>query len=317
MSGIAGQLATSSANTAFQLAGQEVFSRLNNDAWGTFTYVVPCNGQALEVDVAGPSAEVRQLIGSQRFTSFREYARRIPVSPYRTDAIELPRQRVDLDRSGTVEQYLRDYLSANAMFWYKPVVDCLLSNPIGIDGVSLLNDSHPYGASSGTWDNKTTDVLSQTSLEAGYSAMTGLRLENGAPANIRPTHLLVGPAYEREALDLTGANRAIPYSNAGAADAAANVVAAVVMENWLKGRLQVIVEPRLADGTHDSDWLLMDLSKPTAKPVIAGQAIAPQAVVVTSAESESMIQRDSYQYYVTGNAAIGGFMPHVIYGRLS
>jgi len=317
MSGIAGQLATSSANTAYVLAASEIFSRQNSDAWGAFTYKVPCDGQSLEVDVAGPSAEVRELIGSQRFSSFREYARRIPVKPYRTDALELPRQRVELDKSGTVEQFLRDYLSANAMFWYKPVVDVLLSNPTCLDGVSLLNDSHPYASGGGTWDNKTTSSLDATTLEAGWVAMSGLKLENGAPAGIRPTHLMVSPKFEREAMDLLGVNRAIPFSNAGVPDAAANVVAAVVMENWLKGRLQLIVEPRMYDGTHDDDWLLMDLSKPSAKPVIAGEAIAPQAVVVTSAESESMIQRDSFQYYVTGNAAIGGFVPHVVYGKLS
>ncbi|NJK32850.1 MAG: hypothetical protein HC927_10820 [Deltaproteobacteria bacterium] len=212
---------------------------------------------------------------------------------------------------------LRDYLAANANFWYKPVLDSLLSNPLGIDGVSLLNDSHPFGAFGATWDNLTTDALSQTSLEAGWAAMTGLRNEQGGPIGLTPTHLLVGPANEREALDITGAMRGVPYSNAGVADASANVVSAIALENWVRGRLQVIVEPRIANGVNDNAWFLMDLSRPSSRPMIAGQAIAPQAVVVTSPESESMIQRDSYQYYVTGNAAIGGFVPQTIYGRIS
>lgn len=317
MSGIAGGVAVAAFNTAFETAGQAVFSRPESTAWREWVYEAPTDGETLAIGAAGPAPEVRKMTGTQRFTSLRQLAAYISVYPYSTDAVEYTETQIRGDKSGMLARYLADYLaaaSAGGFFW-KPCVDALLSNPIGIDGVSILNDSHPYAYGGGTWDNKVTTTFGQGALETGWVAMTGLRNEQGAPMGIMPTHLVVGPALEREAKDQLGLNRAVPYDTSGAPDASSSVAAAVVLENWLGGRLKLIVEPRFADGTHDNDWLLMDLSKPGVRPVIAGVLSQPEAMVIT--EGSAKRDRDANQYLVRGRAAIGGYMPHCVYGKLS
>lgn len=317
MPALTGQLGSINVNTEFTTMANDIFNRKTDSPWSVLAKVMPISGSSLELDAIGPSPAVQKMLGSRPFSSLRAYSKPTPAVEYTAEGLELPRSVVEGDKSGMVRGRLADYLAATADFFEKPVIDLLLSNPIGIDGVSLLNDSHPYGAAGGTWDNKVTNALSQTELEAGIVAMRGLRFENGEPAGFFPTHLIVGPANEREALDLVGADRMIPVSNAGAPDAAASVVAAVTLKNWVGGRLSVIVVDRMANGTNDSDWLLCDLSKPNVRPLAVGQLIAPAGVVVDDPQAEAMIQRANYQYYVSACAAITGYAPHCIYGRLS
>lgn len=315
--GIAGQLNQAAANTAYLAAADGLFARPPEGPWSLFTDVVPCDGQTLEIDALGPSPIVRELVGSRRYGSLRSYARRERVVMYSTDALELSRLQVEKDKSGIVSKRLSDYLSASANFWDKPVIDKLLANPVGIDGVSILNDSHSYGAAGATWDNKVTIALSPDTFNTGIVAMAGVRFENGEPAGMYPTHLVCGPKLEKMARDLCeNAFRPFPMAATGL-EAYVSALAPTAIPNWMAGKIQVVISARFVDGTHDDDWLLMDLSKPGVRPIIMGEALAPRAVVVDDPQSEPMLQRSSYAYYVEGAAAIGGYIPHCIYGRLS
>jgi phage major head subunit gpT-like protein len=310
-----GQLNQVAANTDFESFASDIFNRRPNNGWTEFAHRMSMSGQSLELDAYGPSPIVRKLLGSRRFSSLRSYAKSTPGSEYSADALEIPRSFIENDKSGALGRRLADYLGGVADFFEKPVVDFFLSNPIGLDGVAIISDSHPYGPSGATWDNKTTDALSQTSLEAGIVAMRSLRFENGEPAGFFPTTLVVGPALEREALDLTGADRMMPVSNAGAPDATSSVVAAVMIRNWIGGRLSVMVVDRFANGTNDNDWYIMDLSKPGIRPIAVGEGRAPSGVVVDDPQSEPRLQRASNAYYVDAFAALTGYAPQCIYGK--
>lgn len=317
MTALTGAINQVQANTEFLATASAIFDRRPDSSWTMFSEVIPIGGQAMELDAVGPSPAVRKLLGSRRFTSMRAYAKTTPVVPYSADALELPRLVVENDKSGAVTRRLANYLAGAADFFEKPVIDLLLSNPTGIDSVSLLNDSHPYGPSGGTWDNKTTNALTQNNLEAGIVAMRSYRFENGEPGGFYPTHLVVGPANEREALDLVGDSRLVAVDSSGVPDATSSVVAATTLKTYINGRLSVVVVDRFANGTNDSDWLLFDLSKPGIRPLAVGQAIAPAGVVVDNPQSEPMLQRESYAYYVSAHAALSGYAPQCAYGRLS
>lgn len=317
MSVLAGGLAQAAANTAFLAKGEEVFSRPKEALYGLYTETVACDGQHLEIDAIGPSPVVAEIVGSRRFGSMRAYARRERVKRYGPAAIERPRLAVDKDKSGLESKFLSDYLSASASFFEAPVTAFLFTNPTGIDGVSLLNDSHPYAYGGSTWDNKSANALSPSEFDTAISAISGLRLESGEPAGFFPTHLMVGPALRKMAHDLCVADlRPFPMAATGL-EAYSSALAPTAIPNFMKGQIQVIVNPRFANGTNDSDWLLMDLSRPGAKPIIVGEAIAPQANVVDDPKSEPMIQRSAYQYYIEGQAALAGFCPFGIYGKLA
>lgn len=311
-----GALSIAGANTEFLAIAAEIFSRPSEGQYQLYSMTPPLNGLNMELNALGAVSGVSELTGSRPESGVRAYAKRVPSKPYTTDILELPRNWVENDKTGMVGQKLRDYLNANASFWDGPVTSALLANGTGIDGTALLSNSHPYAdMSGGTWDNLAA-AFSAANLYAAWEAMTTLTNERGEPMMIRPTHLMVGPSLEQEAMDLLGVNRAIPYNTSGAPDATSSVNSTIVLENWLKGRLQLIVNPRIVGSGYSASWFLMDLSKPGAKPMAVGQAIAPQGFVVDSPSSEPMRLRSNYAYYCEGYAAISPAVPHVIHGYI-
>jgi hypothetical protein len=311
-----GSVAQAPANTAYLAKGAEIFDKPEDGPWRNWVEEMPTDGQFLSIEAMSSQSRVRELVGSRAFASLRAYSKLLRVTTYSTDAIALPRKTVDLDKAGVVTRRLSNYLDGSKGFWGKISVETLLSNPKGIDGVSILNDSHPHSHTGSTWDNKVTDALGPDVLNTGIVAMAGLKLENGEPAGIYPTHLVVGPKLAKMAADLTGALRPVPVAATGL-EAYSSAVAVTAMQNYLHGALQVIVEPRFANGTNDDDWFLMDLGKPGIRPIAFGAGEAPHAVAVTDPASENMVHRDEYVYFVQGDAAWGGFIPHCIYGRVA
>jgi hypothetical protein len=312
MSGTANQVAIQAANTYFTTESQRIFDPAEANSFQAYFEELTIDGGTLSVNALGPDPVVREMTGAQVFSAFRAYARTKQVVPYSKDGIALSATTIMGDKSGMVARRMDQYLAGAKSFWYKPVVDLLVSNPVGMDGVSILNDSHPYAAAASTWDNKVTTTFSPSTLNTGVVAQTSLKSEAGMPLGIRPTHLMVEPTNERDAKDAIGVMRPIPVNTAGAANAGSANIAAVLGENWLKGELQLIVEPLL---TTTTDWLIIDLSKPGLKPLVGGVLNKPEPII-TVAGSQPHMQSDMYQYALRGHAAMMGYVPHVIYGRL-
>ena len=141
--------------------------------------------------------------------------------------------------------------------------------------------------------------------------MAALRNEAGAPFNIIPTHLMVGPKNYAQAVAIASV-RPLGVSTAGTivTSGATNAVPGVSYLN-----LQVVLNTRLVGTTNtlEDDWYLMDLSKPGVRPMVVGEAIKPEAKI--QLDGEGMAQHSQYRYWVEGYAAIGAAIPHVIYGR--
>ncbi len=316
MSGIAGSVAQQAANTAFIAKGQEIFGKREDGQWRLLVDEVSgFQGTYLEGGTLGPASAVEELTSNRGEQGVRAYSRLARTKTYSTRSVTFTRTEVEQDRSGRVAAYLQNYLISNRGFWDKVVIDLLLTNPTGMDGVALLSASHPHGAGGATWDNLDGGALSQTTLRTGVVAIEGLRNENSEPMKLSPTHLIVGPALRQLALDLTGAMRPMAVGTSSAIDSVAG--GAVYAENWLKGQLIVIVEPRFADGTHNNDWILADLSGRAGKPFLFGEAKAPYPVVVDNPQSTPMVQNSSYKYYIEGDAAVLPYAPHGLYGTLS
>lgn len=314
-----GQVASAPANTDFVNYGQEVFDRgmaAANSSWSLFTDVRGTIGsEGIDLFNIGPSPGVSEITSSRPFASLRKYNRRIPPKKWGPDGISLRRDEVEGDKTGAVAKRLKDYLDVVSDFYWKPVIDTLLGNPTGIDGVAILSNSHPHGPSGATWDNLAA-AWSTSVVEGSIERMYALRNEYGEPMGIRPTHILVGPALEKEALEFSGSDRIVPIGPAGA-EAATSVNAAVVFRNWVGGRFNVIMDPRITGTGFSSSWFLMDLSKPGVRPIVGGEVIGPQAFVADSPNSPHMIDRSEYAYYAEAFASIGGAIPHVIDGYIA
>jgi hypothetical protein len=259
---------------------------------------------------------VTEIIGSRRWANMRAYTNRAYVKRYGPAGLTFTELQIEKDKTGAINAALADYLRGSAEFMERPIWDFLIGNPTGIDGVSIISDSHPYAYGGGNWDNKTTDVLAPSSFFTGISAMESLQLENGEPAGYYPTILMVGPSNRKMALDLVSDDRIVPVAATGL-EAYSSAVAAATRSNFLSVTpIKVIVNPRFV-GSYATNWLLIDDRKEQAKPIIVGDAIAPQAVAVVEKTSAAMVDRSEAQFYAEGQSALMGGVPFGIYGLLA
>lgn len=118
------------------------------------------------------------------------------------------------------------------------------SSFVGADAVALCSDSHPYGPQkpSATQDNKGTAALTKDNVSIAREAMMAFTDDNGNKVAVTPTHILVPPSLEDEALEIskslldpTSANNTI---------------------NAHAGRFQVIVWHYLTDS---NNWFMLDM----------------------------------------------------------
>lgn len=110
----------------------------------------------------------------------------------------------------------------------------------GFDGVPLFGD-HPL-LGGGTYNNKLTAALSQTSLQDALTRFRRTVNHRGQPVVIEPAYLVVPPELEYTALTLV--NSSVVPKDTAATD----------YINPLKGVAQVIVNPYLVDA---NDWFLI------------------------------------------------------------
>lgn len=315
---IAGNAKLEAVRSAFLSIGQEVFSGQREALNAAFCRTVPCDGEYLEIDAMGAVPAVQEIVGSRRWGSLRAYVNRARVRRYGPDGLEIPIIRIQNDKAGLVAQQLADYVRDNASFWEKPITDFLISNPTCLDGGALLSTTHSYGVSGGTWSNKTTNALSPSEFFTGISTMEALQLENGEPAGYYPDTLMVGPSNRKMALDLCSGDRVVPVAATGL-EAYASAVAAATRSNFLTNgntAIKVIVQPRFI-GSYATDWLLLDTRREQARPIIIGEAMAPQTISVVNPESDGMVDRSVARFYAEGQAALLGGAPFSIYGLLA
>jgi phage major head subunit gpT-like protein len=267
-------------------------------------------GQATQVGYVDPLSPLKRYSpgDSREYAQMRAYAATYSVKQIEKST-EIARTDLELDPSGRVAAGLAAWVNENAVLADEDIWSELLANRVGLDGVALLSDSHPYGPAGATQDNLTTAALSFTSYNAAIAAMRGYKRENGVPLRINPTHLFVPPALERTALEVAGADRPVPFS-ASAQDATSSIVAATSITNVYQGRTQVVVVEWMDDS---DEWLLMDLSK-TAKPFYA--ELSPVMDFTPDAQDETLRDRDMLRYSMRMDVIRGPATWQLIYGRL-
>lgn len=313
MAGMAGTINAQAVNTSFVEIGRTLFS--NPDAfgpWRTWAGELPMDGTSLLGFMVGANPAVAEITGDRLWQSFRQYGRTVPAKKYGPAGIEIRKIDVENDRSGAIQGRLKAYLESAKDGFGKPAHDFLVSNPTCIDGVALINGSHPFDSGGSTWTNSSSNSLSANELVTIVHAMRGRLDENGVALGLNPTHLMVPPGLEQTALDITGSVRPVGVGTAGQQVTSA-AVAGVQMPNWLAGKLDVIVNPYMTSGT----YFVMALGKSDVRPIYYGIAQPFSAHVVDDPQSEPMKERSSFAYYAEGYAAFLGGIPQCIYGKAS
>lgn len=303
------------ARTRFEAASNQLFN--GEGVEGTFTMFTMeetlDSGGIYSLIDSGQTGLMRRWIGDKQEDSFRLYRKDIQVYPHEK-TFALPRRELIEDTTSAINRKIDTWLSTQAQVFDYRVWEKYLENPTGIDGVSLINDSHPFGEDGGTWDNKTTDALSYASYNSAKTAMRSIKGEGGRFMGIRPTHLFVGPALERPAKEITGADRPVVYTTAGAEATSGTANSAVTIPNVYQGDVTVVIVDHFADGTHDDDWVLLDATK-GAMPMCLVHQRDPELIEQTDMGDERRFQRDEFLWSVEGDFGYDGAYPHVVYGR--
>lgn len=161
------------------------------------------------------------------------------------------------------------------------------------DGQFFFDTDHPNG-SLPAWSNKGADPLSAAAYETARQGMMSLVNEEGRPMRIIPTHVIVPPQLEKEALDIVRADLATSGQS-----------------NVWKNSADIIVAPELA--ANPTYWFLACLGKPV-KPFILQTRKEAEFVALDSPDDENVFMRKEYIYGVDYRGAAGYGLPHLIYG---
>lgn len=310
MPGIIGEANIQAARTTFQTVVETGLARNSEDGLADMfaDRRDPESGLTVDLTCSGALPVMEQREGSHEFGSFRVYNKKISHAHYQA-GIELPRPQVLFDKSGTVENALSRFQSEVAYFWAQLCIGKLAENPTGIDGVSILNDSHPFGASGGTWDNLSDGAITFDRYDAAQTALANLRDEFNGVLGLKGDLLICNPTKRRAALEVAMADdRPVAVGTDSTLDSGG--IGATGVVNVYKGDVTVVTSSRM--GTND--WVLIDSRY---KPVAYAAWTDPQAHVSDDMSGDERMERDVFRYSVECDAAAEGFQPWGAYGYIA
>lgn len=299
-----------SARTLFETLMDGALERLNSGGLESVfaREYAGQDGQAITITMGGANPAFEAWEDEAHFGSLREHSVSMPFARQKA-GLSLSRAEVVYDQTGTVEQKLSSFTANVGYLFEKLVIAKLASNPTGIDGVSLLNDSHPFAQSGGTWDNSVSTALSFDAVKVGKAAMASLKDEYGEPLDLSPNVLLVHPDEERTAREIAQADdRPISVGTAGAINTVG--IGATGVTNVYRGAMDVIVSPRWTSG----DWLLCDTRY---APIALGVWRRPEAIVSDDMSSELRQRQDKFLYAIESDVNTCGLQPYGVYGKIA
>ena len=256
-----------------------------------FAEVIDVNSLRIELDMFGAFPAFRKWIGARVFETIRAYQQIVTLETYES-TFRVERKQVQYDKAGLLARGIAQWLQASSYIYDQIAVDTILANPVGYDGVALISASHPHGPAGANQSNLTTDALGHESYRAMKAQLAKLQTERSQPFYRSYDVLLVGPDQERIALEVTGAQRPVNVTNAGALDGTANVVGLTAIPNVYQGTATVVVHPRL----RGLQWFMVSRSMGVA-PIVIFQGEAPVRQQVTlDDDGVPVFVNDEYWY---------------------
>lgn len=309
---IAGESAVANARTTYEaLANSALQGNRASGAWKSVAREVrPGKGVSYQITIPGATPAWRQFTGTRVRQGARKYSKTIGLKKY-DKTLELERESVEYDTDGSTAILMEQHLNDGESFWDKMVFESLGSNPTGADGVSLINDAHPYASGGGTWDNKTTSALGFGSYNTERARMKALLDEYGEPLNLNPDTLVCHPDDEEIALQIIGANSDVKPVAVGTAGAINTTgIGGSTITNVFRGTATLVLTPRFTSG----DWVIVDSRY---APIFFCVWKEPTVNVVDSMQSHTVVENDVFLYQQLADAAADGVQPWGIAGKIT
>lgn len=180
------------------------------------------------------------------------------------------------------------------------LIDVLLANPTGYDGVAFFSDSHlvdpqnPAKGGTGQDNLLASTALTKANMFAARRQMMRFKSESGTPMGVIGDTIMVPPELEETALEITQAKTINVVSGSNTAASAPENVASTL-------GIRVIVEPRL---TATGDWYLFHTGS-MIKPFVYQVREEPTLVQKTDTSSDHVHMLDEFVWSVTGRYNVG------------
>ena len=236
---------------------------------------------------------MREFVDERKINSLGEYGFTLRNRKWES-TIGFQREVLEDDQTGSVRVRVNQLVEQAYAHYDKLVMDLVATGTAGVayDGAAFYSAAHLVNGAN--ISNVGTGVLNAANLQAAISQMMRVPLDNGEPAMVKPTHLLVPPELLWTAQTLIHSAMS-PDITAGAVNAA----------NPLYNALIPISSPRLPTTT---EWHLFDCSR-SVRPFVLQQRVLPElkALDGTDGQSESDFMRDELLYGVRArhNAGYG------------
>ena len=213
--------------------------------------------------------------------------------------LELDREDVEDDQIGVYNPTV-DMMGQQAATYPDDLLADLMrlgQTTIAHDGQFFFDIDHPVNfddPSSPIQSNFFTGTpLTAANFNSVRAAMLGWKGADGKSLLVRPNLLVVPPALENIARVITESENI-------------SVAGGSTQTNVYRGVAKVLVIPQLAGGIGDTEWYLLDTTKPL-KPFVFQNRRDPEFALLTDLSDENVFQRNKFVYGVNarGNAGYG------------
>lgn len=259
---------------------------------GDFTSPITVGTRTTTFPIMERLPRPRIWTGNREVNSAYAHSRTITVVPYEvTEALN--RFEIEDDQFGFFNIAIKN-LGESAKKWQDQLIyDYILNQAtvtLGYDGVPQFATNHPVsgggvaGGATGTASNLfVSKALNVTNYAFVRAAMASLKGSDGQPLAVRPNLLVVPPALEQIALEIT------------TADYLPNSAGTAPQNNVWKNSAQVRVIPELA--AYPANWWLFDTTK-QLKPYAFYLRQAPKFTSLTAPTDQNVFMAAQFLYGV-------------------
>jgi len=240
--------------------------------WRQIAMRVGATTKHVSMPMHAATARLRRWEGERKVVGSKAYDHQVTPEEFEA-TVGIPLAEVEDDNIGAWTATLQD-MGRQIELWPDDLVIAVLllgESGLGFDGKAFFANDHSLKTGT-TIDNLFgSTALSKANAAAVVAEMKSWVGEDGRSLRVTPNLLVVPPALEDDANEICKSN--IIAKVFGSNTAAAGV------DNTMQGRLTPLVLSELAAdaGGSDSDWYILDTTKPT-KPLAFVERIAPQVV---------------------------------------
>ncbi len=263
--------------------------------------VIPSNSDVETYPWLGQNPAMREFIDERKIKALKEASYELKNKTWEA-TIGVDRAAIEDDKYGQIMVRVRGLANQVAKHKNELIFNLLRDgfSATCYDGQYFFDSDHSEG-DSGTQTNVGAVALTADNLQAGITAMEGIKDDKGKPIGVVPDTLVVGPAYRFTARELL---ESVYYPSKGDANSG--------VTNVLAGILDLIVSPHCVDSNYTHNWFLLD-TKQAIKPLILQDRV-PVEFQAMEADSESGFMRDQYVYGVRARYAGGYGLWQFAYG---